>query len=410
HYVTPGSIIDKEAYNRATSVYLVDRTIPMLPENLSNKLCSLRPNEDKLCFSAVFEIDQKAAVINQWFGRTVINSDFRFDYDQAQTIIETGKGDLASEIGTLWKLASILRQKRFEKGAISFERPEMKVMVDETGKPVQVFQKISREANFLIEEFMLLANRSVAEYVTKKCKKPTFVYRIHENPNPEKLNALRSFAHNFGYMMGPTEKTRQISQSLNQLLGQASGKPESNALQLLALRSMARARYSTDNVGHYGLAFTYYTHFTSPIRRYPDMMVHRLLAMYLDGAASQEKEFYENCCKHSSEQEQIATDAERASIKYKLVEFMQDKVGQEFEGSISGLTDWGMYVEIEPTKIEGMVSLRDVRDDYLEFDEENYCVRAKASGRKFTLGDPVRIRVTKANLEQKLLDYELIWE
>ena len=297
HYVTPGSVLDKEAFARGTSVYLVDRTIPMLPEKLSNRLCSLRPHEDKLTFSAVFEMNAKAKVIGQWFGRTVINSDQRFDYEQAQQIIETKEGPLAAEIQELHALAAILRKQRFEKGAISFERPEMKVIVDETGKPLDVIQKESKESNWLIEEFMLLANRCVAEYATKKCKakNPTFVYRIHEDPDPEKLDNLRSFAKNFGHQLGDTSNPKEAAGALNALMKEAKGKPEENALQLLALRSMARARYSTDNVGHYGLAFQYYTHFTSPIRRYPDMMVHRLLAMYMDGATSQDKLYYEDC-------------------------------------------------------------------------------------------------------------------
>ena len=412
HYVTPGSPIDKEAFARGTSVYLVDRTIPMLPEKLSNNLCSLRPKEDKLTFSAVFEMNDKAKVIGQWFGRTVINSDYRFDYEQAQQIIETGEGPLAPEIARLHALASILRKERFAKGAISFERPEMKVIVDETGKPVDVVQKESKESNWLIEEFMLLANRCVAEYATKKCKakNPTFVYRIHENPDPEKLDSLRNFAKNFGHTLGDTSNPKTAAGALNDLMKEAKGKPEENALQLLALRSMARARYSTDNVGHYGLAFQYYTHFTSPIRRYPDMMVHRLLAMYMDGATSQDKLYYEDCCEHSSVREQIATDAERASIKYKMVEYMQDKIGRLFEGHVSGLTEWGIYVEVEPTKIEGMVALRDVHFDWFEFDEEKYETRGKASGRVFHLGDPVKVRVLRANLEQKILDYELVEE
>ena len=412
HYVTPGSPIDKEAFARGTSVYLVDRTIPMLPEKLSNNLCSLRPKEDKLTFSAVFEMNDKAKVIGQWFGRTVINSDYRFDYEQAQQIIETGEGPLAPEIARLHALASILRKERFAKGAISFERPEMKVIVDETGKPIDVVQKESKESNWLIEEFMLLANRCVAEYATKKCKakNPTFVYRIHENPDPEKLDNLRTFAKNFGHKLGDTSDPKQAASALNSLMKEAKGKPEENALQLLALRSMARARYSTDNVGHYGLAFQFYTHFTSPIRRYPDMMVHRLLAMYMDGATSQDKLYYEDCCEHSSVREQIATDAERASIKYKMVEYMQDKIGRLFEGHVSGLTEWGIYVEVEPTKIEGMVALRDVHFDWFEFDEEKYETRGKASGRVFHLGDPVKVRVLRANLEQKILDYELVEE
>ena len=417
HYVRPGDIVDKEAYNRATSVYLVDRTIPMLPEKLSNKLCSLRPGEDKLCFAAIFELDEKANVLESWFGRTIINSDHRLDYEQAQQIIETGEGPLGEEIKTLWNLASILRQRRFERGAINFERPEMKVEIDEAGRPVNVYQKVSKESNFLIEEFMLLANRSVAEFVAKKCgyKQPTMVYRIHEAPNAEKLGNLRSFAGNFGFKMGSTETVKMATKSLNTLLKDVKGSAAENAIEMLALRAMARACYSTDNVGHYGLAFPFYTHFTSPIRRYPDMMVHRLLTQYLEAFNSgkklekmPDKHTYETWCEWSSAREQLATDAERASIKYKLTEFMQDKIGQEFDGCVSGLTEWGMYVEIEPTKVEGMVSLRSISEDYFTFDEDKYRIVGKTTGRMFTLGDKVRIRVLRASMEQKQIDYELI--
>ncbi len=421
YYVRPGSIVDKEAHDRGTSVYLVDRTVPMLPEKLSNKLCSLRPHEEKLCFSAVFEITPLARVVSQWFGRTVIRSDYRFAYEEAQQIIDSK--DASSEIGkvilTLNDLASKFRKKRFVSGAISFERPEMKVEVDEKGKPVRVYQKISKEANWLIEEFMLLANRSVAEFVAKGCRTDaaakgkrqtpkTFVYRVHDEPNQEKLENLRGFVGNFGYKMGPTGSGKEISKTLNGLFAEAKDKPEFNAIELLSLRTMSKAKYSTDNIGHYGLAFKYYTHFTSPIRRYPDMMVHRLLAMYMANADSQKKDYYEEQCRYASDREVVAAEAERSSVKYKLVEYMQDKVGYEYEGHISGLTEWGMYVETEPSKIEGMVPLRDIKSDYFEFDQDNYRIVGKRTKVVYRLGDAVKIRVKKANLEQKLLDYELV--
>ncbi len=428
HYVKLGDIVDEEARKRGTSVYLVDRTVPMLPEKLCNKLCSLRPHEEKLTFSAVFELTPLGKVTDRWYGKTVIYSDQRFSYEEAQAIIEAG-GKVSHEgvseavkdaVLTLHNLASKLRKKRFAAGAISFDRPEMKVEVDDKGRPVNVYQKVSKEANWLIEEFMLLANRSVAEFVATGCKgigdapakgrkqAKTFVYRVHDEPNQEKIENLRSFIGNFGYKMGPTNNGKDISKELNSLFAAAKDTPEYNAIELLSLRTMAKARYDIENLGHYGLAFKYYTHFTSPIRRYPDMLVHRLLARYLEGGESAKAETYAKLCKYASEREIVAAEAERSSIKYKLVEFMQDKVGYTFGGHISGLTEWGMYVEVEPTMIEGMVSLRDIRTDFFEFDADHYRLVGKRSGIIYNLGDPVRIRVKKTNLEQKLLDYELI--
>ena len=428
HYVRPGSIVDEEARSRGTSVYLVDRTVPMLPEKLCNKLCSLRPNEEKLTFSAVFEITPLGRVANQWFGKTIIYSDHRFAYEDAQKIIDAPSeahedvpADIKDAVLTLHTLATKLRKKRFAAGAISFERPEMKVEVDEKGRPVNVYQKVTKEANWLIEEFMLLANRSVAEFVATGCKgtpgsaakgarkqAKTFVYRVHDEPNQEKVEALRNFIGNFGYKMGSTSNGKEISKELNSLFAAAKDTPEYNAIELLSLRTMAKARYDTENLGHYGLAFKYYTHFTSPIRRYPDMLVHRLLEAYLQGAESARQETYDKLCKHASEREVVAAEAERSSIKYKLVEFMQDKVGYVFGGHVSGLTEWGMYVEVEPTMIEGMVPLRDIKSDFFEFDADHYRLVGKRTKVVYNLGDPVRIRVKKTNLEQKLLDYELI--
>lgn len=412
HYVTPGSDIDREARDRGTSVYLADRTVPMLPEKLCNRLCSLRPNEEKLCFSAVFEITPRAAIRKKWFGRTVIKSNFRLTYEQAQDIIEgiaeNPDAELQTAITVLNKLAGILKGKRRKAGAIDFSRPEMKVLCDETGRPIDVYQKISKEANWLIEEFMLLANRSVAEFVAATGK--TFVYRVHDVPNPEKLESLRHFAKSLGYKMNGELEGKKAAGAISDLLDKATGKPEAAAFKEIALRSMAKAKYSTENIGHYGLAFADYTHFTSPIRRYPDLMVHRLLALYLDNTKSQDREFYESECKYASGREALASEAERTSVKYKVVEFMQDKVGQEFVGHISGLTEWGMYVEIEPTHIEGMVALRSIKSDFFEFDEKLYRIKGRRTRKVYRLGDEVRIRVSNTNLEQRMLDYELVEE
>lgn len=410
HYVKPKTLLEEEAYKRATSVYLVDRVVPMLPERLSNFICSLRPNEEKLTFSAVFELDDNANIKKQWIGRTVIKSDRRFAYEEAQEILEGKPGDLAEELRVLDDLAKKLRGKRFQGGAINFERSEVKFEIDENGKPLRVFYKESKDSNKLIEEFMLLANKVVAEYVGKppRGRKPkTFVYRIHDKPVPEKFETFRQFIKKFGYRInGANDKT--VSSSLNDILTNVKGKTEQNLIETIAIRSMSKAVYSTVNIGHYGLAFEHYSHFTSPIRRYPDMMVHRLLERYLEGGRSVSAEQYEEMCQHSSDMEQLAAQAERASIKYKQVEFMSDKLGMEFDGVVSGVTEWGFYVEIDDNKCEGMVPVRTLKDDFYVFDDANYSLVGKRSKTVYRLGDKVRIKVETANLEKKQIDFSLI--
>ncbi|MCU6769530.1 ribonuclease R [Barnesiella propionica] len=411
YYVKPGSVIDKEAEKRATSVYLVDRVVPMLPEKLCNGICSLRPNEEKLCFSCIFELNENADVINSRITRTVILSDKRFAYEDAQQIIETGEGEYKDEILTLNNLAEKLRKKRFANGSINFDRHEVKFEIDGNGKPLGVYFKISKEANKLIEEFMLLANRTVAEFIgkTPKNKKAkTFVYRVHDLPDPEKMSTLSTFIQRFGYKLKTEGNKKEVSRSLNSLLGQVKGRPEENLIETITIRTMAKAVYTTVNVGHYGLAFDYYTHFTSPIRRYPDMMVHRLLEKYLSGGRSVNTAKLEEQCEHSSNMEQVAANAERASIKYKQVEFMSAHLGEEFDGVISGVTEWGLYVEINENKCEGLVPIRDLEDDYYEFDEKNYCLTGRHKKRNYRLGDPIRIQIARANLEKKQLDFALI--
>ncbi|GAA5021472.1 ribonuclease R [Marivirga lumbricoides] len=411
HYVKPGTLLEEEAYTRATSTYLVDRTVPMLPERLSNGLCSLRPNEDKLTFSAIFQLDEHGTVHNEWFGRTIIHSDRRFTYEEAQAIIEAQIGDYSQELHQLNVIAKKLKQKRFEHGAIAFESVEVKFKLDENGKPLGIIPKVRQDAHKLVEEYMLLANRKVAEFIATKKKgeqKLTFVYRQHDYPDPEKLNTFSVFAKRFGHDLKVEEKA--ISKSLNNLMSDIEGKPEQNVLESLAIRSMAKAKYTTKSSFHFGLAFQYYTHFTSPIRRYPDVMVHRLLQHYLDGGKSVNKEEYESKCLHSSDMEKKASDAERASIKYKQVEYMASVEDKPFEGLVTGVTEWGIFVEIIETKCEGMVRLADMQDDYYEFDEKNYRVFGRNNKRMITLGDKVTVEVKATDIDKRTIDLMFVDE
>ncbi|MCF8298297.1 MAG: ribonuclease R [Saprospiraceae bacterium] len=410
YYVKPDSPIDKEAYQRGTSIYLVDRVIPMLPEKLSNFVCSLRPNEEKLCFSAVFELDEKSKVLNQWFGRTIIKSDKRYNYAEVQSIIEGGDDAYKNEILELHQHASKLRELRFNSGSIAFRSQEVKFELDESGKPIGAFIKEQKESNHLVEEFMLLANRKVAEFIGKPNNNQnpkTFIYRVHDEPNPEKLQTFSEFISKLGYKISLSSR-KSIAFSFNNLFKEIEGKGEENMIETIAVRTMSKASYSTDNIGHYGLAFKHYTHFTSPIRRYPDLMTHRLLDMYLSQKPSVNKEKYEEKCDHCSIMERNAISAERESVKYKQAEFLLDKVGEEFNGLISGVSKWGIFVQLDDNKCEGMVSLKDMIDDFYYLDDDNYCVIGQRYGHEYKLGDPVRIRVKRVDLQKKMMDFEIV--
>lgn len=410
HYVTPGTALDAEAYERGTSIYLVDRVVPMLPEVLSNEVCSLRPNEEKLTFSAVFQLNEKAEILDQWFGKTVILSDRRFAYEEVQEIIETGEGEFVDNILVLHRLATVMRDKRFQSGAINFGSEEVKFKLDEKGKPIETYIKEQKEANHLIEEFMLLANKKVAEKIAKPGEgKPvkTFVYRVHDEPNPEKLNTFVQFLKKLGYGLNVSSR-QALASSYNKLFTAIHGKGEEHMIETIAIRTMAKAIYSTDNIGHYGLAFAYYTHFTSPIRRYPDMMVHRLLERYMEGKKSVSVDTYEEKCKHSSDMEKRAAEAERASVKYKQVEFLLDKVGQVFEGLISGVSKWGIFVELTVSKSEGLIRFNDLKDDFYYLDEDNYRIIGKKYGQTYRLGDKVQVLVKSVNMEKRELDFQLV--
>lgn len=413
HYVQPDTALDREARDRATSVYLVDRVVPMLPERLSNGICSLRPDEDKLTFSCIFEMTPEGKIVDSRIARTIIRSDRRFTYEEAQEIIETGKGDYAAEILELDRLAKILRGQRFSGGSVDFDREEVRFEIDENGHPTSVYFKESKDSNKLIEEFMLLANKAVATFIgaPKGKKKPkAFVYRIHDRPDPERLLALATLARQFGHKIKTTGTPQEINRSLNRMLEDIKGRPEENLLSIMAVRAMAKAVYSTTNVGHYGLGFDYYTHFTSPIRRYPDMMVHRLLERYLGGGRSVNIEKLEDQCKHSSDMEQLAANAERASIKYKQVEYMADHLGEVFTGVISGVTEWGLYVELDENKCEGLVPVRDLADDFYDFDQTNYCLTGRRHNNRYRLGDKVQVQVARADTAKKQLDFVLVDE